>query len=138
MSDQIFCAANVALLFDLGDGEPIAIAGYGERQTEDEATVAACHSAAVNLYEQLGLDSLTYAELEECNACDGFAGGSGTVRRIVALYEMRDGAVITRRRSTKAEKIPPEAITSICERIFEDVREERLNQLHQDQRHGFH
>jgi hypothetical protein len=137
MSDQIFCVANVALLFDTGDGEPIAIAGYGERQSEDEATVAACHSAAVNLFEQLGLDSLPYSELEENASCDGIAGGSGTVRRIVALYEMRDGAVITRRRSTKAEKISPTAIISICERIFEDVREERLNQLHQDQRHGY-
>ena len=138
MNEQIFCAAHVELHLELGNGAPFAVPGYGERQTEDEATVAACHSAAVNLYDQLGLDSLSYSELEESNACDGFAGGSGTVRRIVALYEMRDGAVITRRRSTKAKKIPPEAITSICLRVFEDAREERLNQLHQDQRHGFH
>ena len=133
MNEQIFYVAKVELHFDLGDGKPFAVPGHGERQTEDEAILAACHNAAVELSGLLRLDFLTRSELQECNAWYGLMGGSGTVRRTVASYEMCDGAVMPCRRSTKVEKIPAEVITSICERTFEDVRQERLNQLHQDQ-----
>ena len=133
MNEQIFCAAHVELHFDLSDREPFAVPGGGERQTEDEATFAACHSAALELSGLLRLDSLTHIELKECNAWDGVIGGSGTVRRTVASYEMCDGAVIPCRRLTKVEKISAEVITSVCKRTFEDARQERLNQLNQDQ-----